>query len=541
MNKLTLYIIFIPAFLISQSEIHYPFCDLLHSQSNCRAYVMARAYGGSYCDGNFENIGSPNTIGGAMWETTTYSSSLVGTDGWNIIAWGGENASQHAAYFDRRSYNYLTRQWVISAYHIPNEGGSISFISDIEEIMGKGEITHLIKKVAVWDFKVENVFSGNTNGGKVKIQSMVYSSPKSIDNKHWGSSFSLEAVHDNGNFDGFKWYLEKWTDDTYENLGSEETTSIKLTPSNPGTRQGFFANYKKLWQVTFENEFFGGEVIIEGQQISTPETTEIKEGHSKIVKAINYQNINNIWYYFDEWREGGQTISTNIEYDFLPMSNTSYTAHFTAYPSPVSGFQYDCFIGESIHFIWDQYQNSDVQYQIWRKVKNQHTGQITESIIATLSNSITQYTDEDYTRSRTYNNYLLEYCVRTYYIPEQTIGPLSYQGIFGGYPEFKIVTELIPRSYSILNYPNPFNATTTIRYSLPEKSHVNITVYDFLGRKVKNLVNGSYSSGLRKIIWNGMDQSNNHVSSGMYFYQITANSLVSDNIFSKKLKMILLK
>jgi len=540
MKKLIQLILFIPILLISQNVIHYPFCPGYgHSQSNCRAYAMASAYGGNYCGGDLENICSPDGISGAMWETTTYSGALAGTDGWNIIAWAGENASQHAAYFDFKSYNYLTSQWTVSAYHIPNVGGSISFVSNIEDITGKGDITHLIRKVPVWDFKVENEFTGNT-GGNVKIQGTIYPSPKSIDNKHWGSPYIFEAIYDNDYFNGHKWFLYAW-----KNEGVNESSQIFynaiLTTNSTANRQVFTASYKKLWQVTFENEFSGGDVLVEGQSTPAPVTTEIEEDDYKTVKAINYQSINNIGYHFNEWKENGQTVTTDIEYDFTPNNNTTYTAHFTGYPTTVSDFQFDCAIGDPVHFTWDQYPNSNVQYKIWRKVKNQYTGVITESVIATLPNSTTQYTDENFTRSRTYNTYLLHYCVRTNYTPDQTLGPLSYQGLYGGSPAFKTLSEQTPNSYSISNYPNPFNATTTIYYALPEESKVKFTLYDFLGREIKTLVNRNFNSGLKKIIWDGTDQNDNPVSSGMYFYHITANSLESDNTFSKNMKMVLLK
>jgi len=85
------------------------------------------------------------------------------------------------------------------------------------------------------------------------------------------------------------------------------------------------------------------------------------------------------------------------------------------------------------------------------------------------------------------------------------------------------------------NYPNPFNPKTTLRYELPDQTHVNLVIYDILGREVKVLVNGIQPSGYHQTIWDGRDHSGKSVSAGMYFYRIQAGS------FSKVQKMVLLK
>ncbi len=65
------------------------------------------------------------------------------------------------------------------------------------------------------------------------------------------------------------------------------------------------------------------------------------------------------------------------------------------------------------------------------------------------------------------------------------------------------------------NYPNPFNPSTTISYTLPERSGVVISVYDPLGNKVAELLNGSQSAGSHSVNWNAAN-----MVSGVYFYEI---------------------
>jgi len=85
------------------------------------------------------------------------------------------------------------------------------------------------------------------------------------------------------------------------------------------------------------------------------------------------------------------------------------------------------------------------------------------------------------------------------------------------------------------NYPNPFNPTTIIRYSLHRPSQVNITVFNLLGQEVKTLENGPQSAGVYETTWDGTNQTNERVASGIYFYRIKAG----ENIETRK--MLLLK
>ncbi len=80
------------------------------------------------------------------------------------------------------------------------------------------------------------------------------------------------------------------------------------------------------------------------------------------------------------------------------------------------------------------------------------------------------------------------------------------------------------------NYPNPFNAGTTIRFYLTNPHMVNLTIYDRLGRQVANPVRKKYNKGLHYINWNA-----GSLPSGIYFYKITAGD------FTKTGKMALIK
>jgi hypothetical protein len=94
----------------------------------------------------------------------------------------------------------------------------------------------------------------------------------------------------------------------------------------------------------------------------------------------------------------------------------------------------------------------------------------------------------------------------------------------------------IPDQYILFqNYPNPFNPVTTLRYDLPENGHINITIYDMLGREVKTLINQTQNAGYRSVQWNTTNDYGKPVSAGIYLYQIQAGEYISTK------KMVLLK
>jgi len=79
------------------------------------------------------------------------------------------------------------------------------------------------------------------------------------------------------------------------------------------------------------------------------------------------------------------------------------------------------------------------------------------------------------------------------------------------------------------NYANPFNPSTTIRYALPHRSHVTLTVFSTLGQKVAELVSGEIDAGYHEVQFNATN-----LASGVYFSRIQAGSFVE----SKSLVLI---
>jgi hypothetical protein len=97
-------------------------------------------------------------------------------------------------------------------------------------------------------------------------------------------------------------------------------------------------------------------------------------------------------------------------------------------------------------------------------------------------------------------------------------------------------TTIPDQPLTLSNYPNPFNPETTIIYELRESDNVELVIYGINGQKIKTLVKEKKPSGRHIIMWNGTDENDVKVTSGIYFYKLTSNAG-----FSVSKKMILLK
>jgi len=110
-----------------------------------------------------------------------------------------------------------------------------------------------------------------------------------------------------------------------------------------------------------------------------------------------------------------------------------------------------------------------------------------------------------------------------YCVFDNTSSLHTLQHIVGSVNLYSVYDPEIPKVYVLQNYPNPMNpqkGETTITYQLPQKTKVEITIYNLLGQKVKTLVNGTKYAGQFSINWNGRNEFNQLVSSGVYVCNI---------------------
>jgi len=86
--------------------------------------------------------------------------------------------------------------------------------------------------------------------------------------------------------------------------------------------------------------------------------------------------------------------------------------------------------------------------------------------------------------------------------------------------------DALPTTFSMANYPNPFNPATTIRFVLVNSTDVSLSVYDINGRLVKSLIDGKrHAAGAHAVHWDGTNQSGGQAASGVYLYRIDAGDV----------------
>ena len=98
------------------------------------------------------------------------------------------------------------------------------------------------------------------------------------------------------------------------------------------------------------------------------------------------------------------------------------------------------------------------------------------------------------------------------------------------------VNNRLPSDYSLSQcYPNPFNPSTVISFSIPRRSHVSLDIFNILGQKVVSLLDEVKPAGEYRVEWNGKDANDRKVSTGLYLYRFRAGD------YAETRKMLLLK
>jgi uncharacterized membrane protein len=91
------------------------------------------------------------------------------------------------------------------------------------------------------------------------------------------------------------------------------------------------------------------------------------------------------------------------------------------------------------------------------------------------------------------------------------------------------------------NVPNPFRGSTQLRFDLPVRSQVRLTIYDISGRETATLANGEFEAGRHQVMWSGVSRSGRGAQAGIYFIRMEARSVAGSAGFSSLRKMILVR
>ncbi len=161
-----------------------------------------------------------------------------------------------------------------------------------------------------------------------------------------------------------------------------------------------------------------------------------------------------------------------VRAEFLPVQLLVYT-------SAINGAKDTAPLNFQLHYEGKSNENQTISYQLWNKKTEQYQAEILYG------------GKNDYSRVR--------------------LG--------------KSDNSVNPAQQAVLNncYPNPFNPTTTISWSMPDKGIAEISVYNIKGQKVKTLTNQAYAKGKHQLIWNGKNEYQQSVSSGIYFIRLEHN------------------
>lgn len=261
------------------------------------------------------------------------------------------------------------------------------------------------------------------------------------------------------------------------------------------------------------------------------EVTHVYVGGQEMA-PFDGSSMENIWapmggivilFNYDGSKGDQNIVLTNDEDATLPVELSSFNAITTA----------DHFAQIS----WETASESNLLgYNIFRsETENQDDALRVTATMITASNQAMgdsySYTDDEVEMNTTYNYWLQS---NDFDGTSQMFGPVTVK--ISDQDDHDIDNAIL-RTELYGNYPNPFNPETTISYSVSQAQHVRLEVYNMRGQLVKTLINEYIASANTRldVIWNGLDNNNNKVSSGIYLYK-----LITDN-YSKTNKMILMK
>ena len=183
---------------------------------------------------------------------------------------------------------------------------------------------------------------------------------------------------------------------------------------------------------------------------------------------------------------------------------------------------------EEIHFDEDGSNNSAVTIS-YSDIQGGETGIITNGygIVNWLDGNINEDPMFENSASGNYHLTVLSPCIDAGNpnFPLDPDGSIADMGTFYYDQSIRIEDIEIPTNrFNISNYPNPFNPTTTIEFSIQKDSDIELSIFNIKGQKIKSLTQDEFNCGSHSIIWSGDDDIGNPVSSGIYLYKLNVNN-----------------
>jgi hypothetical protein len=257
-------------------------------------------------------------------------------------------------------------------------------------------------------------------------------------------------------------------------------------------------------------------------------------------RKIGYGGFDGHTYYFRNALLKNGNITYNIGNNFKPT--ISYTP-INILTSNSWHLQYKMYHGDNVRWIEpDEFHMNfvDKSYMESCYKKDNDSVKMPDQLIPRIMDHVsatdTYITLDSALLSRYYKFYYRFRATDRYLMPNTVYFPAN------GYYSLSFPTDVNDKSikefnYSLeQNYPNPFNPTTNIKYYVPFESKVNMTVYNTLGTKIKELVNSNEAQGNYEVKFNGTG-----LASGIYFVTLKAASIDGRQSYTSSKKMILMK
>jgi len=505
-----------------------------HTGGICYGYATGRAAG--------------RLAGDAHCNPLTLYQSTINTNFFDFIAEGNLTGLQpgdivrfadHAAYVVSVG-NPVGQSRVDQYSTMRNREETNLLLDDVKREFGNWTGYYRKKQVSI---TVRNSF----DGGLVKIDGAQVNAGTYPVN--WWGSLTLEVVDRQNILDpnNNTYYVRVFRGDWTTPDGTRSGLSIGITPK---PSQTYTANFNKEFNITFQNSLpgaSGGQIKVNGTTYTAPYVAHTLENNppQSITGEALYQVINRIEYTFSSWSPGGSTSANTV---FTPTDHTTYTANFNAKPLWPENVTAGGAVGEPVHITWTEHPHPSVtQYQIWRIIKPQGARQGDPQLLETVSRGTTSFTDYSCIITETYTHDLVSYDVRAYFSVNGSYSDPNYVSVFANSvlpkraEDGKRSKTIVPSEYSISNFPNPFNPSTTFSYQLVEPALVRLQIFDVLGRQVAEVVNSDKPAGSHTAVWNGRDQGGALLPSGMYLYQFLATRERSNVLFRHSGKVLLTK
>ena len=325
------------------------------------------------------------------------------------------------------------------------------------------------------------------------------------DSSYTAESYSLghaDLPMDNVVFDTFARYRNMDPPETPLALSPVGTSSDVLVASHFTSEVGILSSHFQLsdeegnWQNSITDEIRHWENIYGDSGAPDYIPTDLNENIDlKRLQMENLQFETTYWWrvrYRDQnlnWSEW----SESVEFVYMAfIVHANFTAEVTEGESPLEVRFTDLSLGNVTNWNWDLDGDGEID-------SNEQDPTFIYSTAGTYSVTLTVVIDGS-PYAETKENYIAVY-------------GMDAEDI-----------ELSTPNYGLNNYPNPFNPTTTISFSVTQNSDfVNLQVYNIKGQKIKTLEQNEFTKGFHSIIWDGNDESGKPVSSGIYFYKLNVN------------------